>query len=269
MRLLERSPDGGFRLTKDFVRGNIPPYAILSHTWGPDSEEVTFQDVTKGTGEDKAGYEKIRFCAAQAQRHGLQYFWIDTCCINKENNAELAEAINSMFRWYQDAARCFVFLSDVPGPSRERGGLPPSQSWEPAFRASRWFTRGWTLQELLAPKMVHFFARDGALLGDKMSLKQLIHETTGIAVRALCGDPLTRFEIEERFRWAESRQTTREEDWAYSLLGIFGVFISPIYGEGKDNAVHRLRKEINDKLDSEGRSILQIGIFLAQQVWHC
>ncbi|KAK0753567.1 heterokaryon incompatibility, partial [Schizothecium vesticola] len=97
---------------KELVGASIPSYAILSHTWGPDSEEVTFQDLMNDTGKDKAGYEKIRFCADQAQQHGLLYFWIDTCCINKENSAELAEAINSMFRWYEDAARCYVFLSD-------------------------------------------------------------------------------------------------------------------------------------------------------------
>ncbi|KAK0618869.1 hypothetical protein B0T14DRAFT_478724 [Immersiella caudata] len=251
MRLLKRAPNGGFCLTKDFVGGSIPSYAILSHTWGPDSEEVTFQDLMNGAGKHKTGYEKIRFCADQAEHDGLLYFWIDTCCINKENSSELAEAINSMFRWYHDATRCYVFLSDVSMPSGKRGALPPSRSWESAFRTSRWFTRGWTLQELLAPKLVQFFAQDGTLLGDKVSLQQLIHEITGVAVRALRGDSLALFKTEERFKWAESRQTTREEDWAYSLLGIFGVFISPIYGEGKENAVRRLNKEISDKLRSE------------------
>jgi hypothetical protein len=257
MRLLRRTPNGGFCLAKDFVGGSIPSYAILSHTWGPDSEEVTFQDLMNGTGERKTGYEKIRFCAEQAERHGLIHFWIDTCCINKENSTELAEAINSMFRWYHDAARCFVFLADVSVPSGHGGTLPPNQSWESAFRASRWFTRGWTLQELLAPKSVHFFAQDGTLLGDKASLQQQIHEITGVALPALRGDSLALFEIEERFKWAESRQTTREEDWAYSLLGIFDVFISPIYGEGKENAVRRLKKEISDKLRSQGMSGFQ------------
>jgi len=265
MRLLERGPNGGYYLTKDLIGSSIPAYAILSHTWGPDPEEVTFQDLMKGTGEDKAGYEKIRFCADQAQRHGLLYFWIDTCCINKENNTELAEAINSMFRWYHDAARCYVFLTDISGPSCKLSGPLPSQTWESAFRASRWFTRGWTLQELLAPKSVQFFAQDGTLLGDKISLQQQIHEITGIAIPALCGDSLAHFETEERFKWAETRQTTREEDWAYSLLGIFGVFISPIYGEGKENAVRRLKNEISEKLRSRGESSHQHGMSLTQK----
>jgi tetratricopeptide (TPR) repeat protein len=235
MRLLKCDHDGKFSLTKDLT-SNIPLYAILSHTWGPDTEEVTFQDLVSGVGGEKAGYEKLRFCANQAHRHGLLYFWVDTCCIDKTNNAELSEAINSMFRWYHDAARCYVYLADV---------ATATSPWESAFRSSRWFTRGWTLQELLAPKFVEFFARDGTLLGDKTSLLQQINEITGIAVPALHGDLLTR-DVEERFKWAEGRQTTREEDWAYSLLGIFGVFIPLIYGEGKANAGRRLRKEIDD-----------------------
>jgi hypothetical protein len=113
MRLLERKNDGEFTLTKDII-DNIPNYTILSHTLGADTEEVTFRDLTDGTGKDKTGYNKIRFCGEQARHDGLQYFWVDTCCIDKSNNAELAEAINSMFRWYRHAAKCYVYLSDVP-----------------------------------------------------------------------------------------------------------------------------------------------------------
>jgi hypothetical protein len=248
MRLL-KCENGKFSLTKDLVGVNIPLYAILSHTWGPDSEEVTYQDMVHGSGKDKTGYKKIRFCADQAQRHGLLYFWIDTCCIDKANHAELAEAINSMFRWYRNAARCYVYLSDISTAGCESGLLPSSPpSWEPGFRTSRWFTRGWTLQELLAPASVQFFTQDSTLLGDKISLYRQIHEITGIPVSALRGDDLSSFDVDERFRWAESRETTREEDWAYSLLGIFGVFIPPIYGEGKENAVRRLRSEVRSTL---------------------
>src|ERR1700712_4502128 len=101
MRLLERSSNGSFSLTKDLI-DNIPPYAILSHTWGPDGEEVTFEDLINQTGENKAGYTKLQFCGDQAAKDELQYFWVDTCCINRSSSAELTEAINSMFRWYRE-----------------------------------------------------------------------------------------------------------------------------------------------------------------------
>ena len=257
MRLLSQNRDGDFCLTRPLTGTEIPFYAILSHTWGADTEEVTFQDIVNGTGTDKTGYDKIRFCADTARRDGLIYFWIDTCCIDKRDAAELSEAINSMFKWYQNAARCYVYLSDVSAEGHVQGSLPSGSPWVPAFRASRWFTRGWTLQELLAPASVHFFSQDRTLLGDKDSLQQQIHEITGIAISALCGRPLTDFSNEERFNWAEDRQTSREEDWAYCLLGIFGVFISPIYGEGKANAIRRLRKEINEFLHKEDTHIHQ------------
>jgi hypothetical protein len=115
MRLLELKNHSEFSLTKDLI-DNIPPYAILSHTWGADTEEVSFKDLISGTGESKSGYEKIRFCGEQARCDGLQYFWVDTCCIDKSNNNELSEAINSMFRWYCNAATCYVYLSDVSRP---------------------------------------------------------------------------------------------------------------------------------------------------------
>ena len=254
---MKRESNGKVSLTKDLTGSNIPQYATLSHTWGPDFEEVTFQNFRDGVEKNKAGYDKIRFCADQAQHHGLQHFWIDTCCIDKANNAEIAEAINSMFRWYRDAARCYVYLSDVLAMSPQQDGLSTNQPWEAAFRLSRWFTRGWTLQELLAPASVQFFSRDGMLLGDKESLQQQIHEITGIAIPALQGEPLDGFNIEERFTWAERRQTTREEDWAYSLLGIFGIFMPLIYGEGKAHAVRRLEKAIAEATSGVGLSVRQ------------
>src|SRR5689334_18628957 len=114
-----------------------------SHTW-QDGEEVTFDDFKNKTGNHKAGYEKIRFSAQQAQRDGLRYVWVDTCCINKADAVELQHAINSMFRWYRDAARCYVFLLDVPAPGQESIAATGASAWEQAFRSSRWFTRGWT-----------------------------------------------------------------------------------------------------------------------------
>ncbi|KAJ4387901.1 Vegetative incompatibility protein HET-E-1 [Gnomoniopsis smithogilvyi] len=242
MRLLERSDDG-IRLTKDLNESTLPRYAILSHTWGPDTEEVSFQDMVDGTGRGKLGYKKITFCAAQAERDMLRYFWIDTCCIDKANNTELSRAINSMFRWYRKAARCYVYMSDIYAEDYELDTKPNELDWELAFRANRWFTRGWTLQELIAPASVEFFTAEGLRLGDKRSLEKQISEVTRIPISVLRGAPLAAYSVEERFDWAKSRRTTQEEDWAYSLLGIFGVFISLIYGEGKDNAVRRLKRE--------------------------
>jgi hypothetical protein len=176
----------------------------------------------------------------------LQYFWVDTCCINKSNNTELSEAINSMFRWYRNADKCYVYLSDVSSPPFDANDKFSSLPCESAFRASRWFTRGWTLQELLAPRSVEFFSQEGNRLGDKRSLERQIHEITGIAVLALQGSPLSQFSVDERFKWAQNRETTRKEDWAYCLLGIFDIFMPLIYGEGRENAVIRLRKGIHE-----------------------
>ncbi|PQE29352.1 hypothetical protein CJF30_00011350 [Rutstroemia sp. NJR-2017a BBW] len=245
MRLLH-SETGKFTLTKDFIGDDqIPPYAILSHTWGLDNEEVTFEDIVNGTGEVKPGYEKIRFCGEQARQDGLLYFWIDTCCINKSNDAELSRSINSMFRWYRNATRCYVYLSDVSRCSVAGNHKCTPRLWESDFRKSRWFTRGWTLQELLAPASVEFFSREGKQLGDKNSLRTQICEITNIPYTALQGHPLSQFSVEERLRWIQHRQTKLEEDKAYSLLGIFDVYILPIYGEGLASAHTRLLDEFH------------------------
>lgn len=167
MRLLHFNNDGESSLTQFF--DDIPPYAILSHTWG--LEEVTFKDMMEGDGKRKAGFDKIRFCGEQARRDGLQYFWVDTCCIDKSNGTELQGSINSMFRWYRDSAKCYVFLADVPTVNVDTTGQGHQLPWESAFRRSRWFERGWTLQELIVPKSVEFFSKDYELLGDKKSLE--------------------------------------------------------------------------------------------------
>jgi hypothetical protein len=207
MRLLKCNDDGEFSLAKDFVSSEIPEYAILSHTWGADTEEVTYRDLIDGAGKNKVGYEKIRFCGEQARRDGLHYFWVDTCCIDKSNAVEVQEAINSMFRWYQNAVKCYVFLLDVSTKKRKASDSFTEYTWEPAFRSSRWFTRGWTLQELLAPSpgSVNFFSQERDRLGDKGSLEQQIHEITGIPLLALRGTPLSHFNVEDRLLWAETR----------------------------------------------------------------
>jgi hypothetical protein len=245
MRLLELKDNSKFSLTEDIVI-DIPRYAILSHTWGRDDEEVNFKDLMEDSGKTKAGYRKLQFCGEQAARDGLQYCWVDTCCIDKANSAELQEAINSMFRWYRAAERCYVYLSDV-----STSGHDPAlsvQSLQSAFRESRWFTRGWTLQELIAPRSVEFFCSNGNQLGDKKSLERQLHEITGISVLALQGTPLSEFSIKERMSWAENRETKREEDKAYSLLGIFDIHMPLIYGEGAKNAFGRLQEEVDKRL---------------------
>ncbi|KAF1845557.1 HET-domain-containing protein [Cucurbitaria berberidis CBS 394.84] len=249
MRLLKIEDDGKLSLTKDLIGDDdiVPAYAILSHTWQED-QEVTFDDFINDAGKSKTGYDKLRFCAQQAERDGLRYFWVDTCCINKVNAVELQDAINSMFRWYRDATRCYVFLSDVSATKREANSASFIFTWEPAFRRSRWFTRGWTLQELLAPRNVTFFSREGKQLGDREKLKQLINEITGMPIPAVLGVSLDDFSVDERLSWTERRNTTRKEDKAYSLLGIFGIYLPLIYGEGQENAFRRLRKGIEEHL---------------------
>ena len=230
----------------EFVGKSIPRYAVLSHTWGADHEEVTFKDIVKGIGKDKAGYGKIRFCRNQVGKDDLQYFWVDTCCIDKSSSAELSEAINSMFRWYHESAKCYVYLSDV-----SISGFGNDQS----FQKSKWFTRGWTLQELIAPASVEFFSKEDQWLGDKQSLEQNLHEVTGIAIQALRGSSLSCFGVDERMSWAAKRQTKRGEDAAYSLLGIFDIHMPLIYGEGREKAMKRLRKEIKQSLKDDSADL--------------
>jgi len=237
MRLLTPKNHDEFNL-REFFDDSIPRYAILSHTWRLDGEEVSFKDLTEGTGKKKAGYSKIQFCGEQAANDGLQYFWVDTCCIDKSSSAELSEAINSMFLWYRNAAKCYVYLADVSTDGSDK------LMWESAFLESKWFSRGWTLQELLAPTLVEFFSLEGKQLGDKKSLERQIYERTAIAVEALQGSPLSNFAVAERMAWAAKRKTTRKEDGAYCLLGIFDIHMPLIYGEGREKAFNRLKEEI-------------------------
>ncbi|KAI1306571.1 vegetative incompatibility protein HET-E-1 [Xylaria venustula] len=256
MRLLQLGVNDRLTFTKYLFPHEISQYeyAILSHTWGPDEEEVTFRDVTEGTGLKKKGYQKILFCGRQAAADNLGYFWVDTCCIDKPNLTEYAEAINSMFQWYRDASRCYVFLEDVLRDDRVQVHEPPRSTWKLAFRNSRWFTRGWTLQELIAPSSVEFFSSDSQRLGDKKSLEQEIHDITNIPIHVLRGASLSACSVEERISWSHNRRTTRPEDKAYSLLGILGIHMLPICGEGEDEAFDRLRGIIAARMSS--RTIL-------------
>jgi hypothetical protein len=241
MRLLQYSESGELSI-HSYDDGDIPRYAILSHTWGADGDEVTFADLETGDGKAKPGYEKILFCARQAQRDEIQYFWIDTCCIDTTDKAEHSWAIQSMFRWYRSAAKCYVYLSDV---RIDACGMSVESSWEPAFRLSRWFTRGWTLQELLAPTIVEFYSQEGKILGNKTSLKLPIHKTTAIPLEVFSGTPLPCFTVKQRLQWKGERQTKRDEDAWYSLAGVLDVEVAPAYGEGVPSAFQRLMNEVH------------------------
>jgi Heterokaryon incompatibility protein (HET) len=242
MRLLEIKGTGEFSLVQ-VASHTTHPYAILSHTW-IEGQEVTYQDLISSTGNGKSGYDKIKFCGEQAARDGLRYFWVDTCCIDKSDIDELTTAINSMFRWYRHARKCYVYLADVTTLGYNADVQACRDLWEAAFRGSRWFSRGWTLQELIAPAIVEFFSREGKRLGDKRSLEKPIQEITQIPIQALRGNPFSEFNTDERIRWAARRQTTREEDIVYCLIGLCEVSMPPIYGEGKEVAMKRLQMTV-------------------------
>ncbi|KAH6999350.1 heterokaryon incompatibility protein-domain-containing protein [Ilyonectria destructans] len=225
-----------FAITPDLYKTDIL-YAILSHTWG--EEEVTFQDFYKPGRHLKKGFKKILACCKQANEDGIRWVWVDTCCIDKTNSTELTEAINSMFGWYRLSTVCYVFLEDVPARAPN---FPAAK-----FRKARWFTRGWCLQELLAPPKVEFYAKDWSDIGTKWSLLPLIQEITGIQREALLHErPIWEFSVEERMSWASRRVTTKSEDKAYCLLGIFDVSMPLIYGEGW-KAFGRLRRKISKR----------------------
>lgn len=239
MRLLKFDCHDELILTK--VEATSPgPYAILSHTWGED--EVTFDDIENKTGKNKAGYAKLLFCATRAKAHGLEHCWVDTCCIKKSDSTELNEAITSMYKWYKRATRCYVYLSDVSVVTSDRDVLSLSE-WLPQFSSSRWFKRGWTLQELIAPLVVDFFSKEGLRLGTKSSLEREIHQVTRIPVEALQGE-IQQFGIEERLSWADGRETLKAEDVVYCLFGLTGIYMAPLYGEELESAWARFRREI-------------------------
>ncbi|EXJ58487.1 hypothetical protein A1O7_05913 [Cladophialophora yegresii CBS 114405] len=217
---------------KEFY-GDVPDYAILSHTW--EKEEVLFQDLFTGNHRWKRGWDKVRNCCKVAARDGWDWIWIDTCCIDKSSSVELSEAINSMFRWYAEACVCYAYLS---GPSSQR------------FAYRKWWTRGWTLQELLAPKHVVFLDEAWNVLGTRTSLGDEIARACGITGDDIHDFKMNRASIARRMHWASERETTRLEDEAYCLLGIFGVHMPLLYGEGKA-AFRRLQSEIMKVSDDE------------------
>ncbi|KAI4232925.1 MAG: hypothetical protein L6R40_007247 [Gallowayella cf. fulva] len=221
---------------EEFWGERIPEYAILSHRW--EDEEVSFKDMQYlKTARTKKGFFKIKKSCEQTQKDGHRYVWVDTCCINKESSAELTEAINSMFRWYEAAAVCYAFLSDVDySPGR------------PTLGESIWFERGWTLQELIAPRSLVFYDHQWRSMGTKQTLSEVLMYRTGIDESVMHGEPLYHYSIAQRMSWASKRVTTRIEDIAYCLLGIFDVNMPMLYGEGM-RAFQRLQEEIIKQSD--------------------
>ncbi|KAF2738501.1 HET-domain-containing protein [Polyplosphaeria fusca] len=241
MRLLNQET---FKL-EFFPDRPYPQYAILSHTWGPTGSEVTFRDMENRTASLKyLGFEKLKYTCAQAKADGIPYVWVDTCCIDKESSAELSESINSMFAWYQEAKVCYAFLNDVPNDE------DPKTSDK--FARSKWFTRGWTLQELIAPKQLIFYSRDWAELGQRKQLASTISNITKIDEGILTGMlALKNVSVAKRMSWASDRMTTRREDIAYCLMGLFDVNMAMLYGEGGEKAFRRLQEEIMKDSDDE------------------
>ncbi|KAH8909336.1 HET-domain-containing protein, partial [Coniochaeta sp. PMI_546] len=229
--------------------GNIPPYAILSHVWSR-SDEISFIDMTKhrDTVMHKLGFSKIYGCCDQALRDGYKWAWIDSCCIDRRNSAELSEAINSMFQWYGKAKRCYVYLADV------NSGAHALQE----LKKSRWFTRGWTLQELIAPANIVFFARDWTAICQTQRYQELrsVHDNLTVRISRITGIPreiltgkksISQTCVAQRMYWASRRLTTRPEDRAYSLMGLFNISMPILYGEGLEKAFDRLQRVIMSK----------------------
>ncbi|KAL3299679.1 beta transducin-like protein [Colletotrichum asianum] len=221
-------------------------YAILSHTWG--SDEITFQDIRSSERHEikkKKGFSKVAKTCEIAHQQGLEYAWIDSCCIDKSSSAELSEAINSMFAWYQHSKVCFAFLSDLqPCDSKDVASKISFPYTEETFGRCHWFTRGWTLQELIAPDNIEFYNCEWKQFSRKTDCLNILSNITGISYAVLQdSSSLRHTPVAVKMSWAATRDTTRVEDRAYSLLGIFDINMPMIYGEG-DKAFRRLQEEI-------------------------
>lgn len=231
---------------EEFTEEHIPKYALLSHRW--EDDEVTYHDMQLGREQSRKGCAKLYDCCRCARNRGISHVWIDTCCIDKSSSAELSEAINSMYYWYATGEECYAYLYDVSCDAfkvvdaLEYPDEVSSQQIE--FANSVWFTRGWTLQELIAPPKLRFFNNRWEELGTKESFSCLISSQTGIDWQVLIGRvPPWNCSIAQRMSWASKRQTSRLEDRAYSLFGIFNVNMALLYGE-RESAFRRLQEEI-------------------------
>ncbi|KAL4064876.1 heterokaryon incompatibility protein-domain-containing protein [Scleroderma yunnanense] len=224
-------------------------YAILSHRW--IGKEIKYEEMVElaqmGEGErdeirQRDGYKKIFYSCAQAAKDGHQWLWADTCCIDKRSSAELSEAINSMYRWYENSRVCYVYLHDVHGSSFPTARNDTTYANSNGY--PEWFSRGWTLQEMIAPSHVQFFNKNWKPIGDKRMLAHTLKEITRVPEQILRdGLSSSRPCVAQIMSWAAKRMTTRVEDRAYSLLGLLDVNMPMLYGEGK-KAFQRLQLEI-------------------------
>jgi len=239
MRLLHiefnDTPDPTLQISfSEFVGSNVPPYAILSHRWR--EQEVLYDDMIaadRSVARSKKGYAKLEMTCRLALEHGFSYVWSDTCCIDKSSSAELSEAINSMYSYYTHSAWCIAYLDDV--------GLDEDR----IFSRSAWFSRGWTLQELIAPLELTFYAKSWDKIGTKADLCNRVSIASNIVEKILRDrEAISAVGVSEKMSWAANRVTTRPEDEAYSLMGIFGVNMATLYGEGRSSAFRRLQLEI-------------------------
>jgi hypothetical protein len=244
---------------------HIPKYAIISHRWGVD--EARMLDIREKRNTLGPGYRKVEAIATYVNTYipDLQWMWIDTCCIDHYSDRELSECVNSMFRWFRDAEVCLAYLEDVPSAD---DGL--------SFEGSQWFRRGWTLQELLAPALVVFLAKNWQVLGHKgrsesgrsgvplhtgARLNDRIARITGISEAVLQDyNNSSSMSIEEKMLWMEGRRTLLDEDRLYCLFGILGVSMTVRYGEGFAEARRRLLKKVaqsrSDQDDSTSGSAI-------------
>ncbi|KAI6019383.1 hypothetical protein PISMIDRAFT_616401 [Pisolithus microcarpus 441] len=245
-------------------------YAILSHRWGVEVgyEEMTglmkMEERKRDEVRQRAGYQKIIESCEQAKKDGYVWLWVDTCCIDKRSSAELSEAINSMYRWYKNARVCYAYLNDVGESTfptkKDDNKFAESNGWP------EWFGRGWTLQELIAPQEVKFFNKDWVHIGNKQRLASTLEDITGIPrgvlTSGLAGKGLS---VAEIMSWAANRETTRVEDRAYSLMGLFGVNMPMLYGEGK-KAFQRLQLKIIRRSSDQSIFAWQLRISRASSV---
>ncbi|KAI0381464.1 heterokaryon incompatibility protein-domain-containing protein [Hypomontagnella monticulosa] len=261
----------------------FPPYTILSHTWISPKDEITYQDIKRRKDDIESsifkqkGWSKLKQYCDRAAKDGWEWAWMDTCCIDKTNPADTQEAINAMFRWYQNAGICYAYLEDVDILKILRvhedaellrgvdileeadideisrcGDVADFNNFlHTALRqfivGAKWFTRGWTLQELLAPHYLVLVDRAWRRIGTRESWAMEIREASKIEARHLTGFRPTDFQscsIAMRLSWAARRETTVEEDETYSLIGLFGISMPLIYGEGRWRAFNRFQREL-------------------------